>query len=108
MYAQNLIHELLPVTGENLSGASANVQPGAGLDIAADGVWGGSFERIRTYFDVRVFNPHAPSNRHTDPQTVFRKHAEQQKKKKSWPTSKEFVKSNMHHSPHCFLLQLEV
>ncbi len=25
-------------------------------------VWGGSCER--TYFDVRVFNPHAPSNRH--------------------------------------------
>ena len=36
--------ELLPVTGENLSGVSANVQPGARLDIA-NGVWGGSFER---------------------------------------------------------------
>ena len=70
--------ELLPVTGENLSGASANAQPGARLDIAANGVWGGSFER--TYFDVRVFNPHAPSNRHTDPQTVYRKH-EQSKKR---------------------------
>ena len=70
--------ELLPVTGENLTGASANAQPGARLDIAANGVWGGSFER--TYFDVRVFNPHAPSNRHTDPQTVYRKH-EQQKKR---------------------------
>ncbi len=44
--------KLLPVTGENLAGAS--VQPGARLDIAANGVWGGSFER--TYFDVRVFN----------------------------------------------------
>ena len=65
--------ELLPATGENLAGASANIQPGARLDIAANGVWGGSFER--TYFDVRVFNPHAASNlRHTDPQTVYRKH----------------------------------
>ncbi len=70
--------ELLPVTGENLAGASANIQPGARLDIAANGVWGGSFER--TYFDVRVFNPHAASNRHTDPQTVYRKH-EQIKKR---------------------------
>ncbi len=70
--------ELLPVTGENLAGASANIQPGARLDIAANGVWGGSFER--TYFDVRVFNPHAASNRHTDSQTVYRKH-EQIKKK---------------------------
>ncbi len=64
--------ELLPVTEENLAGASANTQPGARLDIAANGVWGGSFER--TYFDVRVFNPHAASNRHADPQTVYRKH----------------------------------
>ena len=70
--------ELLPVTGENLAGASANIQPGARLDIAANGVWGGSFER--TYFDVRVFNPRAASNRHTDPQTVYRKH-EQIKKR---------------------------
>ena len=70
--------ELLPVTGEYLAGASANIQPGTRLDIAANGVWGGSFER--TYFDVRVFNPHAASNRHTDPQTVYRKH-EQIKKK---------------------------
>ena len=90
--------ELLPVTGENLTGASANVQPGARLDIAANGVWGGSFER--THFDVRVFNPHAPSNRHTDPQTVYRKHEQQ----KSGPTNKEFVKLNMLHSPHWFLL----
>ncbi len=45
----------------DLAGASANTQPGARLDIAANGVWGGSFER--TFFDVRVFNPHArPSN----------------------------------------------
>ena len=32
--------ELLPVTGENLAGASANIQPGARLDIAANGVYG--------------------------------------------------------------------
>ena len=52
--------ELLPVTGENLSGASVNVQPEARLDIAANGVWRGSFEP--TYFDVRVLNPNAPSD----------------------------------------------
>ena len=67
--------ELLLITGENLAGASANTQPGARLDIAANGVWGGSFER--TYFDVRVFNPHAA---YTDPQTVYCKH-EQTKKR---------------------------
>ena len=50
--------ELQPVTDEELTSATANSQAGARLDIAAKGVWGGTFER--TYFDVRVFNPHAP------------------------------------------------
>ncbi len=66
---------LQPVTGEVLRGASANTQAGARLDIAANGVWGGTFER--TYFE---FNPHPPSNRHADPQTIYRKH-EQIKKR---------------------------
>ena len=52
---------LQPITGETLRGASAITTDGARLDIAANGFWGGSFERA--YFDVRVFNPHAPSNR---------------------------------------------
>ena len=48
--------------------------------IAANGVWGGGGTFERTYFDIRVFNPHAPSNRHTDLQSVYRKH-EQIKKR---------------------------
>ena len=63
---------LQPVTDEVLRGATANSQAGARLDIAANGFWGGTFER--TYFDVRIFNPHAPSNRHPDPQSVYRRH----------------------------------
>ncbi len=62
---------------EELNGATANSQPGVRLDIAANGVWGGNHER--TYFDVRVFNPCAPSNKHSDMQMVYRKH-EQAKK----------------------------
>ena len=57
---------LQSVNGEQLSG---NVEDGARLDIAANGFWGGRFER--TYIDVRVFNPHAPSNRHSN---CYRKH----------------------------------
>ena len=53
--------KLQPITGEALTGSSFNAQCGARLDIAAKGFWGGRFER--TCFDVRVFNPHAPSNR---------------------------------------------
>jgi hypothetical protein len=38
--------------------SGANIQDGARLDISASSVWGGRFER--TYFDLRVFNPHLP------------------------------------------------
>ena len=47
---------LQPNTGEALSGASAITEDGTRLDVAANGLWGGRF-------DVKVFNPHAPSNR---------------------------------------------
>ena len=60
------------MTDEEFTGSTANSRTGARLDIAANGVWGGTFER--TYFDVRVFNPHAPSNRQTNLQSVYRKH----------------------------------
>ncbi|XP_064395274.1 uncharacterized protein LOC135342473, partial [Halichondria panicea] len=63
---------LQPITGEILSGASANTQDGARLDVAADGFWGSRFERA--FFDVRVFNPYAPSNRQPQLSTTYRKH----------------------------------
>ena len=45
------------------------------MDIAANGFWGGRFERI--FFDVRVFNPHASSNRHP---RCYRKHKLEKKR----------------------------
>ena len=62
---------LQPVTGEALSGASALTADGARLDVAASGFWGGRHERA--FFDVRVFNPYAPSNRQPLP-TCYRRH----------------------------------
>ena len=56
---------LQPITGEALSGTSAITEDGARLDVAASGFWKGRFERV--FFDVRIFNPHAPSNRHPSP-----------------------------------------
>ncbi len=50
---------LQPVTGESFTYSTANVQEGAKLDISANSVWGGRYEK--TFLDVRVFNPHAPS-----------------------------------------------
>ena len=63
---------LQPITGEVLTGASANTEDGARLDIAANGFWGGQYER--SFFDVRVFNPHAPSNRQQTLASTYKKH----------------------------------
>ncbi len=63
---------LQPVTSESFRHSTANVQDGARLDIVANGVWGSSFER--TYFDVRVFNPLAPSNKHSTIAATYRHH----------------------------------
>ena len=63
---------LQPITGESFLGASTITQDGVRLDIAANGLWGGRHER--TYFDVRVFNPYAPSNRHSTPAATHRHH----------------------------------
>ena len=41
------------------------------MDIAPNGFWGGRYQR--TFFDVRVFNPHADSNRQTSLATCYRK-----------------------------------
>ena len=46
-----------PLLGEVFLAAGASAR----LDIATNGFWGGWIERA--YFDVRIFNPHAPSNR---------------------------------------------
>ena len=51
---------LQAMTGEVMSGLSANIQDGAQLDIATDRFWGSWFEQA--FFDVKVFNPYAPLN----------------------------------------------
>ena len=68
---------LQPVTGERISGASAVTDDGTRLDIAASGFWGGRYERA--FFDVRIFNPHAPSNRQPI-STCYRKHENAKKR----------------------------
>ena len=52
---------LQPLTGEQLHYRTAIADDQARLDVVASGIWGGRFER--TFIDVRVFNPHAPSSR---------------------------------------------
>ena len=78
--------DLQLLTTEVLTGASSNVQDWARLNIAANGVGGGRFER--TYFDVRVFNSHAPSHRQTNLLTCYQR----QESLKNVPISNESEK----------------
>ena len=71
---------LQPLTGEHLDYATYIIQEGAHLDIAANGFWGGErFEK--SFFDVHIFNPHAPSNRQISLYDVCYKKHERLKKR---------------------------
>ena len=70
--------DLQPVAPGQLNRTTANTQDGARLDVSANRVWGGRYQK--TYFDVRVFNPFAPSNRNQQPAAVFRKHELEKKR----------------------------
>ena len=74
------LHEphLQPITGEVPTSATANFQDGARLDVAADGFWGSRFESA--FFDVKVFNPYAPSNRRPQPSACYRTHEASKKR----------------------------
>lgn len=62
---------LQPVTDERLTQRSANREEGARLDIVAENFWGR--DQQRAFFDVRVFNPFAPSYRNTSLAQCYRK-----------------------------------
>ena len=69
--------DLQPTTSDQMSGATANSQDGARVDASANGVWGGRYEK--TFFDVQVFNPHAPSNKNRTTSACYRKHEREKK-----------------------------
>ena len=60
--------KLQPLAGEELA-PSANRDSEARLDIKARGLWGGRFECA--FFDVRIFNPCARSNRTTQVASAY-------------------------------------
>ena len=64
--------ELQQLSGESLKNRTANTED---LDIAANGLWGGRNER--NFVDVRVFNPHAPTNKNTP---AYRTHEKMKKR----------------------------
>ena len=69
---------LLPVTGERLHG-TANNQDEARLDVSIRGFWQSG---QRAFFDVRVFNPFAPTHRNRALSTAFT--ANERKKKRAY------------------------
>ena len=65
------LHVLQPITGETFQRRSTSTDNGARLDIRARGFWGSWSEGA--FFDVRIFNPNAPSN-HTSSATCYCRH----------------------------------
>ena len=70
--------ELLPLSGETLQGKNSNKEDGARLDISARGLWGGRHEK--TFVDVRIFNPFAPTHRSQPINTCYRTHERSKKR----------------------------
>ena len=69
---------LQPLSGESFPHRTASTEDNARLDVAANGFWGGRFDKA--FFDVRVFNPHAVSNRTPLIASSYRRH-EQEKRR---------------------------
>ena len=70
--------DLQPLMGEQLTYATSKIEDSLHLDIAANGFWGGRYEK--SFFDVCVFNPHAPSNRQCQLSACYRKHEKKKKR----------------------------
>ena len=54
-----------------------NTEDGVCLDISVNGFWGGRCEK--TFLDVKVFNPHAPSKHSSSTQGIYRRHENMKK-----------------------------
>ena len=70
--------QLQPVTGEQLTHRTANREDGARLDVVAESFWGN--DKQSALFDVRVFNPFAPSYRNTSLAQCYRKNELEKKR----------------------------
>ena len=92
---------LQPLSCEAVRFKTANAYSNARLDIAANGCWGGRFER--SFFDVRVFNPGAPSNHPF--KSAYRRH-EREKRRQYEQRVREV--EHGHFTPLVFLIFFKV
>ena len=84
-YLRKVAHDVVvelplqPLAGERFSLLSTSTEEFARLDVAASGVWGGRFER--SFIDVRVFNPHAPSNAKMSVPSMYKWHEAEKRRR---------------------------
>ena len=69
---------LQPLCGEHLSYATSNREDTARLDVSARCFWG--LRQQCAFFDVRVFNPTAPSCRNLQMDACYRRHEEEKRR----------------------------
>ena len=69
---------LQPVTGEEFTHRSSNLDDDARLDVKAQGFWGDRSQDA--FFDVRVFNPLASSNNHSPLKSNYEKHEREKRR----------------------------
>ena len=69
---------LQPLSGETLTHSTAIRDDRTRLDVKANGFWGANFHT--TYFDVRVFNPHAPSNKASAPAALYQRQEKEKRR----------------------------
>ena len=69
---------LQPLSGETFQRRTANVEANARQDIKAQGFWGS--QRESAFFDVRVFNPYAPSNSTGSQAANYRRHEKEKRR----------------------------
>ena len=69
---------LQPLSGKRFHQCSTNMEDGARLDIRAQDLWDKS--KRSTFFDVRVFNSHAPSNCMPSTKACYRRHEDEKRR----------------------------
>ena len=69
---------LQPLQGEKFRHKSAIMDEDARLDFVARGFWQGRNER--SFFDIRIFNPHAPTNKKSSLSSIYKCHENMKKR----------------------------
>ena len=64
--------DIQALSGKQFQHRTANTEDGARLDVRAQGFWGDKHQGA--FFDIRVFNPYAPSNCKSTMESVYRIH----------------------------------